>query len=34
MQKRNSYGQKWNRPPSNIVNRTYLNQIELYQKKS
>lgn len=34
MQKRNNYGQKWNRPPSNVVNRTYFNQIELYQKKS
>jgi len=34
MQKRNNYGQKWNRPPSSLVNRSYFNQIELYQKKS
>ena len=26
--KRSQYGNKWNRPPSNVVNRSYLNQIE------
>jgi hypothetical protein len=32
--KRFQYNQKWNRPPSNIVNRSYVNQIEVYEKKA
>ena len=33
-EKRFQYNQKWNRPPSNVVNRSYVNQIEVYEKKA
>ena len=31
---RNTYGDKWRRPESNVVNNVYKGQLENYQKKS
>lgn len=33
-QKRNKYGQKWRRPPSNIVQKSCRDQIDLYEQKA
>lgn len=33
-QKRNQYHEKWHRPPSHMVNRSYVTQLEVYQKKT